>query len=291
VKRRSIVSAAFALVASMSLAGSAFAFTGVSNGSFEDGTFTVNGFDTLTPGSTALTGWSVNSGSIDWIGSYWPASVGSRSIDLNGFDTGSISQALATTIGNTYVVNFDMSGNPAGDPTLKTMTVGATGATASTYSYDTALAGNTLTDMMWAPQPAYSFFATSSSSVLTFTSTIAGEFGPALDNVVVTEIVPTKNDCKDGGWVSMLDSQGNSFKNQGDCVSFYATGGKNLGSIAPLTVAAPAPVAATGDTPRSSAADVKRPTHTRVHTNGSSTKSHAHAGATKVKTHGGKSNH
>ena len=288
MKRRSIVSAAFALVASMSLAGSTFAFTGASNGSFETGTFDAQAFDTLSAGSTAITDWTVDSGTIDWIGTYWTASNGSRSIDLNGFSTGAISQTLTTTIGNTYTVNFDLSGNPAGPPTVKTMTVGATGATANTYSFDTSV-GNTLADMMWASQ-VYSFFATSSSTVLTFTSTIAGAFGPALDNVVVTEVAATKNDCKDGGWVSMLDNQGNSFKNQGDCVSYFATGGKNLGSVAPLTAPAPAPVAATGDTSRSSTADVKRPTHTRVHTNGSSTNSHAHAGATKVKTHGAKGN-
>ncbi len=29
--------------------------------------------------------------------------------------------------------------------------------------------------------------------------------------------------CKDGGWQRF----GNQFKNQGDCVSFFATGGKN----------------------------------------------------------------
>ena len=29
----------------------------------------------------------------------------------------------------------------------------------------------------------------------------------------------------------MQDTIGNSFKNQGDCVSFYATGEKNLGSV------------------------------------------------------------
>ena len=29
----------------------------------------------------------------------------------------------------------------------------------------------------------------------------------------------TKNECKNGGW--------ETFKNQGDCVSFVATGGKN----------------------------------------------------------------
>jgi choice-of-anchor C domain-containing protein len=273
----------------MSLAGSTFAFTGATNGSFEEGTFSGAAFDTLTPGSTALTGWTVDSGSIDWIGTYWTASNGVRSIDLNGFDSGTISQTLVTTIGNTYVVNFDLSGNPVGLPTTKTLNVSATGGPTTGYTFDTLAAGNTQTDMKWVPS-AYSFLATSASSVLTFTSTVAGEFGPALDNVVVTEVVPVKNDCKDGGWVSMIDNQGNSFKNQGDCVSYFATGGKNLGSVAP-PVAAPAPVAATGDTTGPSAADVKRTTHTREHTTGSTTHGHAHAGATKVKTHGAHGNH
>jgi choice-of-anchor C domain-containing protein len=290
VKRSSIASAALAFVASMSLAGSAFAFTGASNGSFETGTFGASPFDTLIAGSTAITDWTVDSGSIDWIGSYWPASNGSRSIDLNGFDTGAISQTLATTIGNTYDVTFDLSGNPAGPPTIKTLDVGATGAPTVGYQFDTVAVRNTLADMKWAPQ-TYSFLATSSSTVLSFTSTIAGAFGPALDNVNVTEIVPTKDDCKNGGWATIIDIQGNSFKNQGDCVSYFATGGKNVGSVAPLAVAAPAPVAATGDTSRATAADVKRPTHARVHTHTSATKSHARGSATNGKTHGAKGNH
>jgi choice-of-anchor C domain-containing protein len=271
----------------MSLAGSAFALTSVTNGSFEDGTFDAQPFDTLIAGSTAITGWTVDSGSIDWIGTYWPASNGVRSIDLNGTDSGAISQTLTTTIGNTYFVTFDLSGNPEGPPDAKTLTVGATGATPASYTYDTALAGNTVADMKWAPQ-TYSFLATSSSTMLSFTSTtIGGAYGPALDNVNVTENVPTVNDCKNGGWATMIDTQGNSFKNQGDCVSFFATKGKNLGSVAPL-VAAPAPAAATGDTSPTTA-DVKRSTHTQVRSHASATKVHAHGDATKAKTHGAKS--
>lgn len=34
----------------------------------------------------------------------------------------------------------------------------------------------------------------------------------------------TKADCKKGGWMNY----GGMFKNQGDCVSFVATNGKNL---------------------------------------------------------------
>jgi choice-of-anchor C domain-containing protein len=273
----------------MSLAGSAFAFSGASNGSFEVGTFTTDPFDTLVPGSTALTGWTVESGSIDWIGSYWPASQGSRSIDLTGFDAGAISQTLTTTIGNTYVVTFDLSGNPAGPPAIKTLTVGATGAPTTGYEFDTATAGNTLSDMMWVSK-TYTFLATSTSSVLTFASTTDGFWGPALDNVTVTEDAVTAADCKDGGWETTIDTQGNGFKNQGDCVSFFATKGKNLGSVVPLSVAAPAP-AATGDASRSSVADVKRaavkrPANTHVRTHGNTTKVQAHGSTTKGQANG-----
>ena len=63
----------------------------------------------------------------------------------------------------------------------------------------------------------------------------AGPYGPALDNVVVTETVPTKDDCKHGGWRTMIDGAGNHFKNQGDCVSYFATKGKNPGALPPAT--------------------------------------------------------
>jgi hypothetical protein len=35
------------------------------------------------------------------------------------------------------------------------------------------------------------------------------------------------NVCKNGGWKSLVDNSGTAFKNQGDCVSFVATHGKN----------------------------------------------------------------
>jgi hypothetical protein len=44
-----------------------------------------------------------------------------------------------------------------------------------------------------------------------------------IDDVRFTEATPTsKEQCKDGGWKTF-----GVFKNQGDCVSFVATGGKN----------------------------------------------------------------
>lgn len=40
--------------------------------------------------------------------------------------------------------------------------------------------------------------------------------------------VPTSSDqCKKNGWQSKNDANGTKFKNQGDCVSYVATGGRN----------------------------------------------------------------
>ena len=39
--------------------------------------------------------------------------------------------------------------------------------------------------------------------------------------------------CKQGGWKTLTDSAGNPFKNQGDCVSYFATAGRNGGAVQP----------------------------------------------------------
>ena len=71
-----------------------------------------------------------------------------------------------------------------------------------------------------------SFVATSASSTLSFASDIVSPCGPALANVSVTETVATGAQCKDYGWQSMLNpSTLAPFKNQGGCVSYYASSG------------------------------------------------------------------
>jgi choice-of-anchor C domain-containing protein len=234
VTRRYGFGLAIGCLAAFALAGATLAFSGPTNGSFETGTYVDggSGFETLSAGDTSITGWTVDAGSVDWIGTYWPAQDPSKSIDMNGAEAGAISQTLATTIGNSYTVSFFLSGNPAGPPpTEKTLDVSATGGTVGNYTYD--VAGNTLTSMNWTPE-TYSFLATSTSTTLSFVSTTLGAFGPAIDNVVITETIPTKSDCKQGGWQTMIDGAGNHFKNQGDCVSYFATGGKNPGALPPV---------------------------------------------------------
>lgn len=197
----------------------AFAATSVSNGSFENGS-NPGVFTTVSAGQTNITDWNVVSGTVDYIGTYWQASNGTRSIDMDGNDAGTISQTLATTPGATYTVTFDMSGNPDGGPVVKTMDVSA-GTTTQSFSFDTT--GISKTAMGWVGK-SFTFTTTSANTTLTFASTTPGFYGAALDNVAITQTLPgTKEECKNGGWQTF-----GVFKNQGDCVSFVATQGRNL---------------------------------------------------------------
>jgi choice-of-anchor C domain-containing protein len=232
--RRPFVGLIGALIAVVALPVTALAGGEVANGSFEEGAFSGGGFETLaagTPAAGAMTGWTVTEGSVDWIGSYWNAADGALSLDMNGTPSdgvgmiGVITQGVATTVNNTYVVQFWMAGNPACGPGTKTLIVSATGAAPASYTFENT-GSTTLTDMGWQ-QMGYSFLATGSSTMLSFAAdpTSTSFCGPALDGVTSTETAMSGAQCKQGGWQTMHDAEGNRFKNQGDCVSSYATRG------------------------------------------------------------------
>ncbi len=44
---------------------------------------------------------------------------------------------------------------------------------------------------------------------------------------VVARVPLASQDCKGSGWRTLVDATGRPFRNQGDCVSFVATKGKN----------------------------------------------------------------
>jgi choice-of-anchor C domain-containing protein len=282
VKRRSGLGIAFGLLAAIALPASTLAaFTGLTNGSFETGAYADPGaaFQQLDAPSAAIDGWTVEAGSVDWIKTYWTAQDGEMSIDMSGVGPGTLSQTFDTTIGNTYTVSFFMSGNPDDQAdTIKTLDVSATGGTPASYTYD--VTGNDHANMNWTEE-TYTFLATNATTKLSFASTTATAFGPAIDNVNVSESVPEKNDCKNGGWQSMIDNQGNSFKNQGDCVSYFATKGKNLGAVAPETEAATAADAATKHVKHADKVTARQ--STERHAPKDKAKSHAN------KSHGSKS--
>jgi len=154
----------------------------ISNGSFEHGT-DPGSYHTINVDSTDLDDWSVTKGTVDVVGTLWPASAGARSIDLDGVSFGAISQEIKTDPGKTYVVTFDLSGNGYGPPTVKTMRLSA-GGDSSQYTFD--VSKRPYHSMGWQTH-TWRFVAGHKSTTITFESldTENGYFGPILDNVHV----------------------------------------------------------------------------------------------------------
>ena len=181
------------------------------NGSFENGTDPGASYSTLDSGSTDITGWKVSDGSVDYIGGYWSAQDGSRSVDLAGLSSpSSISQSFDTTPGASYLVSFWMAGNQDGPPLpIKAAAVSA-GSYFGTFTVDTT--GTNHSNMGWQ-QRSFVFVANAASTLLSFGSTAPGGvygqggngeccWGAAIDNVSVTP-VPEPHE-----WAMMLAGLG-----------------------------------------------------------------------------------
>jgi choice-of-anchor C domain-containing protein len=232
MRRRSVISTMLALLASLVLSATALG-AAFENGSFENGNYDPSATSTIgyqiigagysDPGT--ITRWNVTAGNIDWISTdYWQAAHGSKSLDLVGRAPGTISQELDTIAGKTYFVTFKLAGNP-NSASVKKVLVTAPGFSQE-YEFNTS--GKTRAAMGWVSKD-FTFEAAGASSTLSFKATqYTGNDGAALDDVTVTQIVVSGEDCKKDGWKTATDKLGNSFRNQGDCVSYYATGEKNL---------------------------------------------------------------
>jgi choice-of-anchor C domain-containing protein len=184
-----------ALLCGLFLSANIAQATLITNGSFELGS-PPGSFTTLATGNTSITGWTVTDGNIDYIGTYWAASDGSRSLDMNGNVAGAISQSFATQIGTTYEVLFDLAGNPVGGPALKTLRVTAAEGSAI-FTFNTT--GHSTSNMGWETR-SWSFTATNPITTLQFASLVDSEagcafcyYGPALDNVRVDVLNSTPN--------------------------------------------------------------------------------------------------
>jgi choice-of-anchor C domain-containing protein len=173
--------AACAAACAWGATANAAAFT---NGSFEMGVDTGGNFITLSSGdTTSITGWTVGGAGVDYIGGYWQAQDGSRSLDLSALDAGSVSQTFDTSVGQSYLVDFWLAGNTAGGSTVKSETTSATGAADQISTFD--ISGHSTGSMGWT-EYNYTFTATSASTTLTFASDEQNAYGPALDDVSVT---------------------------------------------------------------------------------------------------------
>jgi choice-of-anchor C domain-containing protein len=132
-------------------------------------------------GSTAIAGWVVTRGAIDYCGTCWSAAEGSRSVALNGTGPGGIAQMFVTVPNAEYTVSFFMAGDPFSNPILKHLRVTAA-AQSQDYEFDSGHAWPW--GMGWL-EKTFTFTAAGNPTTLEFFSTDTGSTGPALDQVRV----------------------------------------------------------------------------------------------------------
>ena len=180
-----LVGAAFAVAAALT-AGSANAAS-IVNGSFENGV-DPGSFVTLGHNSTGIDGWIVKGNGVDYVGNYWQAADGLRSVDLSALNGGSIQQTIATVVGQAYKVSFWLAGNPDGGLGDKFVATSVSGDWVNSFTFNVG-ASNTKENMGWK-QFSYTFTAFDTSSTLVFNSQTHTPYGPALDNVSISSAVP-----------------------------------------------------------------------------------------------------
>jgi len=174
-------------VAALAFAGAAQA-DGLQDGSFLQGA-TAGSFTTYGTNET-IGAWTVTSGNVDLIGSYWqaPPVTGGYSLDMNGLTAGAISQTFTLAAGE-YTLSFWLAGNPDGAPALKSLLVTA-GSSQQAFSF-TNTGSTTESNMGWTLETLN--FSTAGSTTLSFASTTGqpgaySPFGAALGGISVSAV-------------------------------------------------------------------------------------------------------
>ncbi|MFB9839062.1 choice-of-anchor C family protein [Actinoallomurus acaciae] len=167
----------------------------LANGGFEAPAIPANAFIRYGTGST-IGPWRVIQGNVDLTGAnFWQAADGRQSLDLEGSESGTIEQRLATRIGGCYTVTFALAGNPDGGPTIKR---GFARVSQNTLGHPTVqknfifnTTGRSRGNMGYVPQ-RFRFRAFAPSSTLIFASTTGGGYGPVIDAVNVAQSNPAE---------------------------------------------------------------------------------------------------
>lgn len=175
--RSSLIAAALASTAMLSNGANLLI-----NGDFEaySGGFS-NGFALVNAGDTTITGWTVNSGSVDLIDFSYNlnqyGAITGISVDLDGTPgPGSMSQSFNQVAGQTYLLVWDYFRNPPGS----NLGVGFGELSPLTFANVSSLTSYTTASL--------SYTATfTGSALVTFVSS-GGFGGPTIDNVSVTAV-------------------------------------------------------------------------------------------------------
>jgi choice-of-anchor C domain-containing protein len=178
------------LLATASLASAANAQNLIVNGGFEQGPAIGScSYIPLETASTALQGWQVVAGNIDYC--RWTEKCGSAGLsafaqdgqhllDLNATTTGAIRQTIALVPGRVYEFSLQMSGNHQCGDAVKRVQV-AVGPVVQEFAFTCSSSG-------WEEFEArsFTFSATSSTTVLEIRSLNPGACGAIIDHVALS---------------------------------------------------------------------------------------------------------
>ncbi|MCX5413619.1 DUF642 domain-containing protein [Streptomyces sp. NBC_00059] len=135
-------------------------------------------------GGQAVGPWTSGGHSVDLTSDrLWDAAEGSQSLDLNGSAAGGVSQEISTLPLTSYIVSFELAGNPAWAPALKTGELRVDGVPVKTFSFD--ITGHGFRNMGYTRHTAVFTSLLKTSVTLTFASTSPGVGGPVIDDVQV----------------------------------------------------------------------------------------------------------
>ena len=165
-------------------AGNVVAGNLLQNGGFEEGP-DPGEYKLHQAGSTELRGWTVSRGNVDVVGSFFPASEGSRCLDLDGLQPGGIRQTVPTKAGQKYRLIFDLAGSPHGSENVKKLRVQVAGQSAD-FAFD--ITGRSDAVPGWVGKQ-WEFTASESQTTVEFLSLDeGGSFGPLLDNIALVPV-------------------------------------------------------------------------------------------------------
>ncbi len=136
---------------------------------------------------SVLGGWTVVTGSVDLRGSSWVnGPAGGIAVDLNGDEPGAIEQVIDTVPGGRYNLSVQLSGNfqasSPGDIATVVITAGA-----ELQQFDVVMpAGWSTSDPHWQ-QVQLPFTATADTTTVGFSSSMPGNRGPLIADVLVLD--------------------------------------------------------------------------------------------------------
>lgn len=167
------------------------------NGSFETFGPTTAAYTLANAGDIA--GFTVTGGNIEVVNRSaggFASHLGNHSIDLNGTVPGVLTATVPTTPGHLHYLEFFLSANPDGLPDLKTLNVTFAG---TTVPLSVSRTGRSTLSMRWMPI-RIPVLVNTTTATISFHSTTAGRYGPAIDAVRVIDAGEDLERVENGGF-------------------------------------------------------------------------------------------